>query len=423
MDKHRGFLQFDRQLPDARPVELRVNDYKEFVGKFSPETSKEQSARCMDCGVPFCHGGCPLGNNIPDFNEAVFEEDWERAFEVLNETNNFPEFTGRICPAPCESACVLGINQAPVAIEYIEKTIAEKAFELGLIQPHKPTIQTGKRVAVVGSGPSGMAAAAQLNQAGHEVVVYERDAQPGGLLRYGIPDFKLEKWVVERRINLLKAEGITFTCNTEIGRDISFAELHDSYDAILLAGGALKPRDMALPGRELAGVHFAMDYLTYQNRRVTGEWQKDIPEINAKGKHVLVIGGGDTGSDCIGTANRQGAKSVTQITWGNQPPTERTADNPWPLWPMVLETTSSHEEGCERSWNVLSKAFLGDKNGQLRALQTVEIEWSEGRKSYREIPGTEKELPCELALIAVGFVHPLHEGMLAEAGVALTDRG
>lgn len=409
MGKPTGFMEFDRELPKTKQPEERVKNYREFYQPFPEEKTQNQAARCMDCGVPFCHNGCPLGNNIPAFNDAVYAGDWELAYETLAETNNFPEFTGRICPAPCESSCVLGINQPPVSIEHIEKSIIEKAFELGLVQVPTPVNRSGKKVAVVGSGPAGLAAAAQLNEAGHTVTVFERDANPGGLLRYGIPDFKLEKWVIERRIDLMKGAGIVFQCNTAIGTDISMAELKSSFDAVVLCGGSTVPRNLPIEGRELKGVHFAMDFLSQQNKRVSNEWKTPAKDISAKGKHVVVIGGGDTGADCVGTSNRQGAASVTQIELMGQPPKERDSDNPWPNWPVILRTSSSHEEGCERKWSLLTKAFLGDEKGNIRAIQLVDIEWNTETRSFKEIEGTEREIPCDLALLAIGFAHPEHK--------------
>lgn len=407
-------MSFHRETPLSRSVEARVHDYKEIYEPFAEKKTVEQATRCMDCGVPFCHHGCPLGNNIPDFNDAVFREDWEYAIEILSSTNNFPEFTGRICPAPCEGSCVLGINKPPVAIEHIEKTIAEKAFDIGYFKANPPQVRTGKKVAVVGSGPAGLAAAAQLNQAGHTVTVFERDQHPGGLLRYGIPDFKLEKWVVERRVKLMEDEGVVFKTNTNVGVDIDVNTLKEEYDAILLCGGATIPRDLPIPGRELDGVHFAMDFLTNQNRLVSNE-SLTRDHISAKDKHVVVIGGGDTGSDCVGTSNRHGAKSITQIELLSKPPEGRAEENPWPEWPMILRSSSSHDEGCDREWAIMTEAFIGDENGKLKALRTVEIEWKkgeDGRFSFEKIAGSEQEIPCELALLAIGFVHPQWEGLL-----------
>lgn len=426
MGKITGFLEYNRELPKAKAPQLRVNEFKEIYDEFAEEKTREQAARCMSCGVPFCHTGCPLGNNIPDFNDAVYQGDWELAIEILGSTNNFPEFTGRICPAPCEGSCVLGINKPAVAIEHIEKSIAEKAFELGYIKPQPPKNRTGKKVAVIGAGPAGLAAAAQLNKAGHTVTVFERDNQPGGLLRYGIPDFKLEKWVVERRVDVMKAEGIEFRCGMNAGVDITASQLQAQFDAILLTGGSTIARDIPIPGRNLKGVHFAMEFLTQQNKVVSGERIQE-ERILATGKNVLVIGGGDTGADCVGTSNRHRAKSVSQLELLPQPPKERAFDNPWPEWPMILRTSSSHEEGCEREWAVLTKEFLGDERGNLTGVKCVNIEWKSdvgtGRPGFVEIAGTERLIQCELALLAVGFVGPQKEGLLDQLKVQLDDRG
>lgn len=421
-----GFLQHSRQLPGKQPVEDRLRHYGEFVAKYSPDQLNKQAGRCMNCGVPFCHNGCPLGNIIPEFNDAVYRGRWEEAYQILISTNNFPEFTGRICPAPCESACVLGINQPPVAIEEIERHIVEIAFEQGYVKPAKIFLRSGKRVAVVGSGPAGLAAAAQLNLAGHSVTVFERDDAPGGLLRYGIPDFKLEKSVVERRIRLMEEEGVVFMCNTEAGVQLPAATLMHDYDAVVLAGGATIPRDLKVPGCELDGVHFAMDFLKQQNKRL-GKRQVSGVDILATGKNVVVIGGGDTGSDCVGTSNRQGALSVTQFELLPEPPRQRTAHMPWPTYPMLYKTSTSHEEGCERRFAVQTKAFLGDAGGKLRALRVIDLEWAAGADGrparFVEIPGSERDIPCELALLAMGFVHPQHDGLLAELEVELDERG
>ena len=426
MGKPTGFIEFTRELPSKRAPAERVNDYKEFVDRFPQQKLNQQSARCMNCGVPFCHSGCPLGNIIPEFNDAVYRNNWEEAYEILSATNNFPEFTGRICPAPCESACVLGINQPPVAIEEIEKHIIEIAFDKGFVKPRKPNLRTGKKIAVVGSGPAGLAVAAQLNYAGHTVTVYERDDAPGGLLQYGIPDFKLEKWVVERRIALLESEGVQFKCNSEVGKNISINDLLRESHAIVLAGGSTIPRNLSIPGREINGVYFAMEFLKQQNQRV-GKKIVSGEDILATGKNIVVIGGGDTGSDCVGTSNRQGAASVTQFELMPKPPETRTPFMPWPSYPMVLKTTSSHEEGAQRHWAIATKEFISDTNGNLKALKIVDLEWKTpsggGQASFSEKPGTEREIPCELALLAMGFVHPQREGLLTQLDVGLDERG
>ena len=415
-----GFMKIGRDLPKTRDPKERVKDYKEFYVPHSEELTKKQASRCMDCGVPFCHKGCPLGNIIPDFNDAVHNDDWNRATDLLLETNNFPEFTGRICPAPCEGACVLGINKPPVAIEHIEKSIIEKAFESGKIQPNPPIKRKLSSVAVIGSGPAGLAAADQLNKAGYQVTVFERDEKIGGLLRFGIPDFKLEKWVVERRVNLLIAEGITFKTNIEVGVDLSISDLKNQFTAVLLATGATIPRDIDISGRNLKGIHFAMDFLTQQNKRVS-ELDFDKEDLFATDKNVIVIGGGDTGSDCIGTSNRQGAKSVTQFELLDKPGVSRGIHNPWPEWPLVLRTSSSHEEGVDRTWSVLTKSFIGDENGNISGLKTVKVVWENGK--FDEIPDTEKIYPCDLVLIAVGFVHTQKEGLIGQLNIALDERG
>jgi glutamate synthase (NADPH) small chain len=435
MGKPTGFIEFTRELPGKKTVEERRTHYKEFFEKYSEEKLNQQAARCMDCGVPFCHHGCPLGNIIPEFNDAVYRKDWQEAYDILNSTNNFPEFTGRICPAPCESSCVLGINQPPVAIEEIEKHIIEIAFDKGFVKPRKPNLRSGKKVAVVGSGPAGMAAAAQLNYAGHLVTVYERDDAPGGLLRYGIPDFKLEKWIVDRRIALMEEEGIIFKCLANVGVNVSINDLLREFNAIVLTGGATAARNLFVPGRELNGVHFAMDFLKQNNKRVAGkdpfanasiESNVLAEEVLAKGKNVVVIGGGDTGSDCVGTSNRHGAKSITQFELLPQPPADRNEFMPWPTYPMLLKTTSSHEEGCERQWAVATKEFIGDKKGHLKALKIVDLEWKvvDGKAAqFVEVKDSEREIPCELALLAMGFVHPQHNGLINELGVELDSRG
>jgi glutamate synthase (NADPH/NADH) small chain len=425
MGKPTGFLEFTRELPEKRAPELRVKDYKEFVERYSDEKLNQQTARCMDCGIPFCHNGCPLGNVIPEFNDAVYRKSWKEAYDILSSTNNFPEFTGRICPAPCETACVLGINQPAITIEEIEKHIIEIAFDKGFVQAAKQIPRTGKKVAVIGSGPAGLAAAAQLNIVGHSVTVFERDDAPGGLLRYGIPDFKLEKWVIDRRLRLMEEEGVVFRCNANVGVDISISDILREYQAIVLTGGSTIPRNLNIPGRELKGIHFAMDFLKQQNKRVAGIPFKE-EDILAKGKNVVVIGGGDTGSDCVGTSNRQKASSVTQFELLPKPPEGRSEYMPWPTYPMVLKTTSSHEEGCERKWAVGTKEFIGDEKGRLKAIIMVDLEWKvvdNKAAQFVEVRGSERKVPCELALLAMGFVHPQHEGLINELEIELDDRG
>jgi glutamate synthase (NADPH/NADH) small chain len=425
MGKVTGFKEYQRELPEKVPAQDRVKNYKEFVGLYSDEKLNQQSARCMNCGIPFCHSGCPLGNVIPEFNDAVYKANWEEAYQILSSTNNFPEFTGRICPAPCESACVLGINKPAVAIEEIEKHIIEIAYAKGYVKSYAPLIRSGKKVAVVGSGPAGLAAAAQLNKAGHEVTVFERDSEPGGLLRYGIPDFKLEKTVVERRVDVMKESGIIFKCNTEVGKDINAKELTKEFDAVLLAGGSTIPRDLPIKGRELKGVYYAMQFLKQQNKRVGNEAVTE-EEILATGKDVVVIGGGDTGSDCVGTSNRQGAKSILQFELMFKPSKERTDNMPWPTYPMLLKTTTSHEEGCERYWGINTKEFIGDENGELKELRIVDVQWevdAMGRPvKFTEVEGTERVIPCQRVFLAMGFVNPQYDGMLEQLGVELDGR-
>ncbi len=426
MGKVTGFKEYARELPSKRSPEERKNDYKEFVGTYSDDKLNEQAARCMNCGIPFCHNGCPLGNIIPEFNDAVYKENWEEAYRILSSTNNFPEFTGRICPAPCESACVLGINRPAVAIEEIEKHIIEIAFEKGFVSAKAPLIRSGKTVAVVGSGPAGLAAAAQLNKAGHTVTVFERDERAGGLLRFGIPDFKLEKWVVERRVQLMEEAGITFKYGVEVGKDLSSDELLKSFDAIVLAGGSTIPRNLPAPGRDVKGVYYAMEFLKQQNKRVSG-----IPyseeDIVVTDKDVIVIGGGDTGSDCVGTSNRQNAKSITQFELMPQPPASRTEGMPWPTYPMLLKTTSSHEEGCERFWGINTKEFISDENGHLKALKIVDVSWETdvfGRPvKFTEVEDSIREIPAQYVFLAMGFLHPQKQGLLEQLGVELDERG
>lgn len=407
MDKLKGFIKYRRRVEETEAVSERVKDYKEFTHQMSNDELKEQGARCMDCGIPFCHSGCPLGNLIPDFNNAVYKNDWKKASEILHSTNNFPEFTGRLCPAPCESACVLGIIKPPVAIELIEKYIPERAFKEGWITPNPPKNRTGKKVAVVGSGPAGLAAAQQLNRAGHSVTVLERDKKIGGLLRYGIPDFKMEKWVIDRRLEILEAEGVSFKTATNVGVNYEIEKLK-KFDAIILCGGATQSRTLPIPGSDAKGVVLAMDFLKRNNEVVDG-LAEPIEELHAKDKHVIVIGGGDTGSDCVGTSNRHGAKSVTNFEIMPMQSENRTDASPWPYWPFTLKTTSSHEEGVERNWSISTREFMKDSNGNLKALKTVEVEWvkteSDGVQ-LKEISGSEKEWPCNLALVALGFTGP-----------------
>ncbi|TXE08356.1 glutamate synthase subunit beta [Gelidibacter salicanalis] len=405
MGKITGFLEYERVDEPYIAVEKRLKNYKEFTIPLEEKKLKDQGARCMDCGIPFCHSGCPLGNLIPDFNDKVYKGRWKEAAQILHSTNNFPEFTGRLCPAPCEEACVLGINEDPVSIENIEKNIVEKAFEEGWITAHPPNIRTGKKVAIIGSGPAGLAAAQQLNRAGHAVTVFERDAKVGGLLRYGIPDFKLEKSIINRRMAILEEEGITFITNAHVGQNISIETIKADFDAVVLCGGATERRGIPIKGNHLKGVHQAMDFLKLNNQYVDGLISED-EILSAKNKNVIVIGGGDTGSDCIGTSNRHGAKSVTNFEILSKPSVGRPAHQPWPYWPMKLKTTSSHQEGVERFFSVSTKEFLGDKNGNLIGLKTVEVEWifNEGqRPELRELPNTEKHWDCDMVLLALGF--------------------
>ena len=405
MGKITGFKEYERKVESYAPVRERIKHFKEFTEPLGRDELTKQSARCMDCGIPFCHSGCPLGNLIPDFNDAVYKGHWEKASELLHATNNFPEFTGRLCPAPCEEACVLGINADPVSIENIEKNIAETAFSNRWILPEPPTERSGKKIAVVGSGPAGLAAAQQLNRAGHLVTVFERDARPGGLLRYGIPDFKLEKSIIERRLEILEKEGIQFRCNVNVGKDYPTSRLCEEFDAILLCGGATVSRDLPIPGAGLHGVVQAMDFLTQSNLKVSGD-PFDGEGITAKGKHVIVIGGGDTGSDCIGTSIRQGAASVTNFEILDKPPPGRPENQPWPFWPMRLRTSSSHKEGADRCFSISTKSFVGNTQGNLKKLITVEVEWvtgPENRPVLKELEGTEKEWNCDLVLLALGF--------------------
>lgn len=424
MGKDTGFLDIERKDPGYRSVDERLKDYKAVENLPDEEEIYDQAARCMDCGIPFCHDyGCPLLNIIPEFNEQVYRGDWPGALDVLLATSSFPEFTGRICPAPCEEACVDGINGKPVTIRQIELAIAEKAFERGLMKPLPPPVYYDKKVAVIGSGPAGLAAALMINRAGYRVTVYDEADKPGGLLRYGIPDFKLEKDVVERRIRLMKEEGIVFEQNVLVGTDISTRYLTNHYDAVCLTCGARKPRDLAIPGRNLTGIFFAMDFLTQQNKRISGEAIPSSLEINASGKTVVVIGGGDTGSDCIGTSLRQGAASVIQLEILPKPPEDRAPQTPWPMWPNKLRTSHAHKEGCARRWSVSTKAFEGE-NGVLKKIRCVELQWKEkdGRKVPEEVPGTEFEIMADLVLLAMGFTGPGNDNLIKSFGLKTDER-
>ena len=422
MGKLKGFIEYERVEEGHIPVRKRLKNFKEFTIKPSESKLQKQGGRCMDCGVPFCHSGCPLGNLIPDFNDAVYHNEWEKALHILHSTNNFPEFTGRLCPAPCEAACVLGIINPPVSIEMIEKYIIERGFKEGWIKPMPPLNRTGKKIAIIGSGPAGLAAAQQLNKAGHFVEVLERDNKVGGLLRYGIPDFKMEKNIIDRRVEVLIKEGIIFKTNTEVGKNFSIEKLKN-YDAVVLCAGATIKRNLPIKGSKLNGIKQAMEFLKLQNEVVDG-LQKTSKELNAEGKNVIVIGGGDTGSDCIGTSNRHGAKSVTNFEIMSKPSSSRTDENPWPYWPFKLKTTSSHKEGIQREWSILTKEFIGDKDGNVTGLKTVEVEWikKEGnRPQLKEVEGSEKLWPCDMALLALGFTG--HEKSLVEQlGIETNDR-
>ncbi|HIF9062454.1 glutamate synthase subunit beta [Photobacterium damselae] len=427
MGKPTGFLEFGRELPKKVDPSVRIQDNKEFVldNEFGDKIN-QQASRCMDCGVPFCHNACPIGNIIPEFNDAVYRDSWEEAWHILSSTNNFPEFTGRVCPAPCESGCVLGINQDPITICNIEKNIVERAYKEGYAKPKTPRARTGKTVAIIGSGPAGLAAAEQLNSAGHTVTVFERDEKVGGLLRFGIPDFKLGMNIIDRKIDLMAKAGIEFVVNAHVGVDINALQLRQDFDVVLLTGGSTVPRNLPIPGRELTGVHFAMEFLAQNNRRANNMDLK-ATEIHAKDKHVVVIGGGDTGSDCVGTSNRHGANSITQLEILPVPPETRPSNQPWPSYPMIMKTSTSHEEGCDRFWNILTKAFIGDDNGNVKALRIADITWDEAkegeRPSFTEVPGSERIIPCDLAFLAMGFLHPEPTGVLAQLDIALDDRG
>jgi len=427
MGKVTGFLEHQREQPSRRKPEERIKDWFEIYEPFPEEKQREQGARCMDCGVPFCHTGCPVNNIIPDWNDLVYNSRWEAAIRRLHSTNNFPEFTGRICPAPCEAACVLGINQPPVSIKLIERSIVERAWSEGWIHPEPPDQATGKLVAVVGSGPAGLAAAQQLRRAGHSVTVFEKNDRIGGLLRYGIPNFKLEKHVLDRRIKQMEAEGVNFQTNAHVGVNISVASLRDNYDAILLCGGAERPRDLPIPGRELKGIHFAMEFLPQQNRRNEGDTELKLlanmnapDSILATGKHVVIIGGGDTGADCLGTSHRQGAAAIHQFEIMPRPPADRAPQTPWPLWPLQLRTESSHEEGGIRDWSINTVKFTGDEQGNVKQLHCVRVS---PPPKFEPIPGTEFVLDADLVLLAMGFLGPVRKGMIEQFGLALDNRG
>jgi glutamate synthase (NADPH/NADH) small chain len=417
MGKVTGFLEIDRRDRRYAPASDRIRHYKEFVLPLSEETTKDQAARCMNCGIPYCHNGCPVNNQIPDWNDLVYHGNWEEASRNLHSTNNFPEFTGRVCPAPCEASCTLNISDSPVTIKTIECSIVDRAWSEGWIKPEAPSHKTGKKIAVVGSGPAGLAAAQQLARAGHDVHLFEKNARAGGLLRYGIPDFKMEKHLIDRRVKQMEGEGVTFHYNVNVGVDLAHDKLLDGYDAVVLSGGAEKPRDLPIPGRDLAGVHFAMDFLPQQNRRVGKEPLQTNAPILASGKHVVVIGGGDTGSDCIGTSVRQGALSVTQLEIMPQPPEKENKLLTWPDWPLKMRTSSSHEEGAERDFAVNTAEFQGE-NGVVKSLKCVRVDGK-----FQAIPGTEFEIRADLVLLAMGFVAPLHEGLLEGLGVKLDNRG
>ncbi len=426
MGKPTGFMEYHRTDRTYAPVGDRVINYKEFVIPLSDEEVSTQGARCMDCGIPYCHSGCPVNNIIPDWNDLVFRGDWRAAIEVLHSTNNFPEFTGRVCPAPCEASCTLNIDDSPVTIKTIECAIVDKAWKEGWIKPQVASRRTGKKVAVVGSGPAGLAVSQQLARAGHKVVLFEKQDKIGGLLRYGIPDFKLSKKLIDRRMSQMRTEGVEFRTLAHVGQDVSVIQMREDYDAVVLAGGSEQPRDLPVPGRNLAGVHFAMDFLRSNSKRVQGVPVPDDEFISAHGKRVLVIGGGDTGSDCIGTSNRHGAISVSQIEIMPRPPEREDKALTWPDWPNKMRTSSSQEEGCERMWCINTQRFIDDGVGKLKAALCVRVEWNkdaDGRWNMSEVEGSEFEIPCELVTLAMGFVHPVHEGMLNKLDVALDGRG
>jgi glutamate synthase (NADPH/NADH) small chain len=425
LGKPTGFIEIARKKAPTRPVTERLHDWREVYLPYPEAALKEQAARCMDCGIPFCHNGCPLGNLIPDWNDLVYRDRWQAAIGRLHATNNFPEFTGRLCPAPCEGSCVLGINNDAVTIKAVEVSIIDRAFQEGWVVAEPPLARTGRTVAVVGSGPAGLSAAAQLNRAGHLVTVFERADRIGGLLRYGIPAFKLEKNVLDRRLGVLKEEGVLFRTSANIGVNVPIEELRADFDAIVLAGGSTRPRDLPVPGRELNGIHFAMEYLTLQNRRNEGELVAEDQFISAKGKHVIIIGGGDTGADCLGTAHRQGASSVHQLELLTRPPDTRVENNPWPLWPNIFRVSSAHEEGGDRVYSIATHKFTGDASGRVTTLHANQVEMinTAGRIEIKPVPGTDQELKADLVLLAMGFLGPERNGMLDALGVKMTDRG
>jgi glutamate synthase (NADPH/NADH) small chain len=426
MGKPTGFMEYERLDRSYAPVADRVNHYQEFVIPLSDEQLQIQGARCMDCGIPFCHQGCPVNNIIPEWNDLVYRNDWETALEVLHSTNNFPEVTGRICPAPCQESCTLNLQDQPVTIRTIECAIVDKGWEQGWIKPLIPEHRTGRRVAVVGSGPAGMACAQQLARAGHDVVVYEKADRIGGLLRYGIPDFKLDKTLLDRRVAQMRAEGVEFHVNTCVGEDISIDDLRKDFDALVMAGGSGQPRDLPIPGRDLQGVYFAMEFLIANSRKVQGALCNDDDFISAEGKHVVVIGGGDTGSDCVGTSTRHGAASITQLELMPRPPEKENKEMIWPDWPNKMRTSTSQEEGCERLWQVLTKEFVEDGNGQVKTVRCVKVDWQKddaGNWQMSEVEGSGFELKADLVTLAMGFVHPVHAGMIEQSGVELDARG
>jgi glutamate synthase (NADPH) small chain len=425
MGKVTGFIEIKRKKHPTRPIEERIRDWREVYLPSATADLQAQGARCMDCGIPFCHQGCPLGNLIPDWNDLVYRDRWRTAIDRLHATNNFPEFTGRLCPAPCEGSCVLGINDDAVTIKDIEVAIIDRAYDEEWVRPNPPETRTFKKVAVVGSGPAGLAAADQLNRVGHSVTVFERSDRVGGLLRYGIPEFKMEKRVLDRRLAVMEEEGVIFRAGVDVGTDVPVARLRSDFDAIVLAGGAGQPRDLPVPGRELRGIHFAMAYLTLQNRRCEGDVIPDDQFISAQGRHVVIIGGGDTGADCLGTVHRQGAKSVTQLELLVQPPVDRAPDNPWPQWPNIFRVSPAHEEGGERLYAVSTQRFVGDDAGRVRALQTTKVEAirKDGRVHVQPIPGSEFEIQADLVLLAMGFLGPERGALVNDLGLKMTERG